>query len=98
MRIISFKKIREFSEQYADAELALREWFVKVNKAQWQNISDIKQMFNSVDFVGNDHYVFNIRGNNYRLIATVRFDYGIVYIRFIGTHSQYDKIDDCSTL
>jgi mRNA interferase HigB len=56
----------------------------------------MKAMFNSVDAVGNDRYVFNIRGNNYRLIAMIFFDVRTVYIRFVGTHSEYDKLKDCS--
>lgn len=98
MRIISFKYIREFSQTHADAELPLREWFAKTSKAEWKSFNDVKKMFNSADTIGNDHFVFNIKGNQYRLIATIRFDYGMVYIRFLGTHAQYTKIDNCSTL
>ena len=65
-------------------------------KAEWKNLSDIKVDFPSVDYVGNQHYVFNIRGNNYRLIVVVKFTIGYIYVRWIGTHKDYDKID-CST-
>lgn len=98
MRVISFKHIRLFSQQYVDADIALREWHTKTKKAIWKTFADVQKTFNSVDSIGNDHYVFNIKGNHYRLIATIRFDYGMVYIRFIGPHSQYDKIKDCSTI
>lgn len=98
MRIIAFKKIRDFYDTHADVEIALRDWYSKANNAKWLNFVDLKNTFNSTDNVGNDHFVFNIKGNTYRLIATVRFEYGIIYIRHICTHAEYDKIKDCSTL
>ena len=66
-------------------------------KAEWKNLSDIKVDFLSADYVGNQHYVFNIRGNNYRLVVVVKFTIGYLFIRWIGTHKEYDKID-CSTI
>lgn len=79
--------------EHPDAETALEDWFQKVKKAEWTCFSDIKKMFNSVDSVGNQHYVFNIRGNNHRLIVVVKFTIKTVLIRFIGTHAEYDLID-----
>lgn len=73
MRIIARSKIVEYYTEHPDAKTALEEWFQKVKKAEWSCFADMKQLFNSVDNVGNQHYVFNIRGNNYRLIAVVKF-------------------------
>lgn len=75
---------------------ALNEWFIKTKAADWSNFNDIKNTFNSVDYVGEDRYVFNIKGNQYRLIALIIFQVRTVFIRFIGTHSEYDKIDASS--
>jgi mRNA interferase HigB len=97
MVVISYTKLRNFYEIHADAEDALNNWYRKVLQADWANYHEIKTMFNSVDAVGNDRFVFNIRGNNYRLVALIFFDIRTIYIRFVGTHKEYDKID-CSTI
>ena len=93
MRIVSFKRIKEFSAIHADAEIPLCKWFHVTESCSWNNLNDIKNTFSSVDYVGNDRYVFNIKGNSYRLVAIVIFASKKVYIRFIGTHQEYDKID-----
>lgn len=98
MRIISFKTIKEFSELHSDAKLPLEYWYHTVLKKNWKNLNDIKKTFNSVDFVGNHRFVFNIKGNSYRLIAIISFGAQKVYIRFIGTHSEYDKIKNIKTI
>ena len=64
-----------------------------VKRSKWTCFVDIKKTFNSVDNVGNQHYVFNIKGNNYRLVVVIKFTIQFVYVRFIGTHKEYDKID-----
>lgn len=93
MRVITFRKILEFSILYVDADVALREWYKKTQKADWSCFADIKKSFNSVDSVGNSRYVFNIKGNNYRLVAIVLFKMKTVYIRYIGTHRDYERVD-----
>jgi len=93
MRIITFRKIKEFSLVYSDADVALREWYNKTQKGEWSCFADIKKSFNSVDSVGNNRFVFNIKGNNYRLIAIVLFKMKTVYIRYIGTHRDYERVD-----
>jgi mRNA interferase HigB len=93
MRIITFKRINEFSEIYPDSKIALAEWYHKTKKAVWNNLNDVRKTFNSVDYIGNNRYVFNIRGNHYRLVAIIIFASQKVYIRYIGTHSEYEKID-----
>lgn len=98
MRIITYKAISQYSELNPSAQLALDEWYVKTEQSQWNCFADVKQTFNSVDSVGGKRYVFNIRGNSYRIIALILFGPKIVYIRFIGTHAEYDKIKDCSKI
>ena len=97
MRIVTFSTITKFSEIHSDADVALREWYKKTSKSDWNSLNDIKKAYNSVDYIGNNRYVFNIKGNNYRLVAIVIFASKKVYIRFIGTHEEYNKID-CSTI
>lgn len=93
MRIISKSKLVEYYTNHADAETALEEWHTKTKEAEWTSFADMKETFNSVDSVGNQHYVFNIKGNNYRLVVVIKLTIKTVYIRFIGTHAEYDKID-----
>ena len=93
MRIVTFTKIKEFTGKHASSDVALRDWYLKYKRGEWNTLSDIKQTFNSVDYVGNNRYVFNIKGNDYRLVAIIIFASKKVYIRFIGTPSEYDKID-----
>ncbi len=93
MRIVTFAKIKDFGAQYPDAEVALRDWYTKVKLCNWNSLSDVKQTYNHADYVRNSRIVFNIRGNQYRLVAIVIYASQKVYIRFIGTHKQYDKID-----
>lgn len=93
MRIVTFKRIKEFALSHSDSEVALKDWYYKTKNSEWQNLNEMKQTFSSVDYVGNNRFVFNIKGNNYRLVAIVIFASQKVYIRFIGTHADYDKID-----
>lgn len=97
MVIISKTQLNAFGNTHADAAEALNEWYAAVKEADWSNLAEMKQRFSSVDYVGNDRYVFNIRGNNYRLVAMIFFNKRTVFVRFIGTHAEYDKID-CSTI
>lgn len=98
MRIITYKRILEFSKKYADAENPLNFWYHTVSAKEWNNFSDLRQTFNSSDYVGNNRYVFNIKGNDYRLVAIISFNAKKVYIRFIGTHSEYEKIKDIKSI
>jgi mRNA interferase HigB len=97
MRIIAHRTIIEYAKQNVNAKTALDSWYKTTKVSVWQNFQDIKNTFNRVDYVGNQRYVFNIKGNDYRLIGKVLFAQQIIYIRFIGTHEEYDKID-CSTI
>ena len=98
MRIFTEQAIKEYAEAHPDAKVALQEWSTIVKKSEWICFADVKKTFNSVDNVGNQHYVFNIKGNNYRLIVVIKYTIKFVYIRFIGTHAEYDKITDCSKI
>ena len=85
--------IDSFAAKHADAQKALQRWVDIVEEAEWQSHTDIKFYFPSVDYVGNGRYVFNIKGNNYRLVAVIVFVADLLTIRFIGTHAEYDKIN-----
>ena len=93
MRIISRKALREFWEKHADARKALEAWYADTKRANWKNPSDIKTVYKNISFVANNRIVFNIKGNRYRLVVIVVYKHSIVYIRFVGTHGEYDKID-----
>ena len=95
MRIISRKTLREFWEkrQYADAEQALKAWFKEASSADWSVPAEIKTAFGTASILGNYRVVFNICGNKYRLVVRVNYPYRVIYIRFIGTHVQYDRIN-----
>lgn len=98
MRIFTEQALKEYAQAHSEAKVALQEWATIVKRSNWTCFADVKSTFNSVDNVGNQHYVFNIKGNNYRLIVVIKFTIQFVYIRFIGTHAEYDKIPDCSTI
>ncbi len=93
MRIFTEQTIKQFAEQHPEALVALQVWVSVVKSSRWTCFADIKKDFNSVDAVGNQRYVFDIMGNHFRIVAVVKFTIGFVYIRFIGTHKEYDKID-----
>ncbi len=93
MVIISKAILREFGLLHPDAIEALNAWYEIVKKADWSRPAEIREVFNTMDYVGNDRFVFNIRGNHYRLVAMIFFDIRTVYVRFVGAHSEYDKID-----
>lgn len=97
MRIFTEQVLKEYIDSHPDVKTALQEWVSIVKKSDWTCFADIKKSFNSVDNVGNQHYVFNVKGNHYRLVVVVKFTIKFVYIRFIGTHTEYDKTN-CSTI
>lgn len=99
MRIVSQRTLKEFYEGSGreDSRSALERWYEITENAEWEDFNDLKKDFPSADYIGNQHYVFNIRGNKYRLVVVVKFTIGYIFIRFIGTHTEYDKID-CLTI
>lgn len=98
MRVIAHRTLVLFYNNHSKAKIALEEWFIKTINADWASFADIKKTFNSVDAIGNQHYVFNIHGNDYRLIAVVKFKIKMVFVRFVGTHSEHDKMKDHSNI
>jgi mRNA interferase HigB len=92
MRIVSFRKLREFFEEDPNSKVALQDWYKRASKAQWDDFSDIKKTFNSVDSVGNSRFVFNVKGNYYRIVAQILFTLKRIYIRWVGNHKNYDNI------
>ncbi len=97
MRIFTEQMLKEYSRKHPAVLTALQEWIQKVEKCKWTSAIDVKKTSNSVDSIENQRFVFNIKGNDYRLAAVIKFTIGFVYIRFVGTHAEYDKID-CNTI
>ena len=95
MRVIARRILREFWEQnkYSDSENPLKAWYKETEKAVWKNTQDIKKQYRNASFVADNRVVFNIHGNKYRLVVHINYGYGVVRIKFIGTHKQYDEID-----
>lgn len=93
MRIITEEPLKKFIVKHPDVKTALQDWVKTVKAAKWSNFADVKKTFSSVDNVGNRHYVFDIKGNQYRLVAVIKFTIKWIYIRFIGSHTEYDEID-----
>ena len=95
MRIISRKTLREFWEkrEYADSEQPLKAWFRDASVADWSTPAEVKSAYRNASIIANSRVVFNIAGNKYRLIVKVNYPYRVLYVRFVGTHQQYDAID-----
>lgn len=93
MRIIARRTLREFGDGAPDAKYALDAWYHEARKADWKTPNDIKEQYRHASIVGNNRVVFNIAGNKYRLVVRIDYSAGIIFIRFIGTHADYDKID-----
>jgi mRNA interferase HigB len=93
MRIISRRALREFWEHHPDARQALQAWYADAKRAVWKRPVDIKEVYRNASIVAHNRVVFNIKGNRYRLVVAVNYDYGIIYIRFVGTHKEYGRID-----
>lgn len=95
MRIISRKALVDFWAQpdFADAEEPLKAWYNEAKHATWQTPQDIKDKYGTASIVANNRVVFNIHGNKYRLVVAVKYEFSIIYIRFVGTHEEYDRID-----
>ena len=96
MRIISRKALREFWEHHPDARRALEAWYADVKQANWRSPADITAVYRNASIVANNRVVFNVKGNRYRLVAAVQYDHGIVYTRFIGSHDEYNRVEQTS--
>ena len=99
MRVIARRTLREFIEARAGhrdqpaLKAALDAWFAEVRRARWTSSADVRRLYASASVVSSDRIVFNIKGNDYRLVAAVDFEKGIVWIKWLGTHAEYDRID-----
>jgi mRNA interferase HigB len=93
LRVIAKKILREFWQKHPDSEQQLKTWFQEASKAEWKTPRDIKRDYPTASFLADNRVVFNIKGNHYRLIVRLNYDYQMAWIRFVGTHAEYDKID-----
>lgn len=93
MRIIARKTLRDFWEKHPNARKPLQAWYADAKAAHWKSPKDIKDTYRNASVVANNRVVFNIKGNDYRLVVAINYDFSIVYIRFVGTHKEYDDID-----
>lgn len=93
MRIVSKKKIVDYYTSHANSKTALEDWYKKLSKINLDNLNELKRDFSSADYVGNNRVVFNIKGNDYRLVAIIIYISKKVYVRWIGTHAEYNKVD-----
>jgi len=94
MRIFTEQRLREYCEEHPESRVAVQYWVFRVKHAEWKCFADVRRTFATADCVGNQRIVFDIKGNDFRLVAVVRYTIGYVYVRFIGTHDEYDKIKD----
>jgi mRNA interferase HigB len=93
MRIIALRVLRDFWDAHPDAEAPLRSWYAMASRAVWQSPADVKTAYRNASFIANNRIVFNVKGNDYRLVVAVHYNRGMMFIRFIGTHREYDRID-----
>ncbi len=93
MRIISRRTLKEFWDRHPDAQQPLQAWYIDAKHASWKSPADIKGVYRNASLIANNRVVFNIKGNKYRLVVAVQYEYGIIYIRFVGTHREYERID-----
>ena len=95
MRIIAFRTLREFWErsEYSDSQASLQAWYYDAKNSDWRNSNELKHQYKNASIIGEGRVVFNIKGNTYRLVVLIDYEFQIIFIRFIGTHKEYDKID-----
>jgi mRNA interferase HigB len=93
MRVIAVKTLRDFWTKHPQAEIPLSAWYALARRATWRSPTDIKAAYRSASFLPNNRVIFNIKGNDYRLVVAVHYDRGIMFVRFVGTHREYDRIN-----
>ena len=93
MHVISRKTLQNFYEKHSDSKTALESWFLEAKNAKWSKPEEIRKKYGSADFLSGSRIVFDIKGNKYRLVVKIAYQAEIVYIRFVGTHKEYGKID-----
>ena len=92
LRVIAKKTLKDFWMKYPDCEQQLKSWHQETEKESWSNLNILKLKFPTSSIISDNRIVFNIKGNKYRLVVKINYDFGIIWIRFIGTHEQYNKI------
>ncbi len=93
MRIIALRTLREFWQHHPDAEQPLRAWYTNVKRTTWKSPADVKQAYRNASILSAGRVVFNIKGNDYRLVVAIDYTYELIFIRFVGAHRDYDRID-----
>ncbi len=93
MHVISVKRLREFWKEHPDSQAALRAWYREAKAASWASFADIKKCHRSADCLPGNRVVFDIKGNHYRMVVRIHYNTGRIFVRFIGTHAEYDKIN-----
>ena len=93
MRVIALRALRDFWEKHPQAEVPLRAWYAIASRADWRSPADVKAAYRAASFLGGNRVVFNIKGNEFRLVVAVHYNRGLVFVRFVGTHQQYDRIN-----
>ncbi len=93
MRIIARSRLRDYWAKHSDVESALEAWYQDVSRAAWKTPNDVTHIYPNASIIAGNRIIFNIKGNQYRLIVAVSYTTGIVYIRFVGSHQEYDKVD-----
>lgn len=93
MRIIAKRTLREFWKRHPNAEEPLLAWYREVEQEDWDTPAKVKAKYRSASLVGDSRVVFNIKGNDYRLVVKINYAYRVVYVRFVGTHAEYDAVD-----
>ncbi|RZI47114.1 type II toxin-antitoxin system HigB family toxin [Candidatus Finniella inopinata] len=96
MRVISKRTLKQFWEAHSnfqDAKVWLQQWYADVEASEWKSQEDVKRRYRSASFLADNQIIFNVCGNRYRLIVKINYEYGIIYIRFIGTHAEYDQVN-----
>lgn len=91
--MIALKALREFWQRHPQAEAPLRAWHAIASRANWKTLADVKAAYRQASFLAGNRVVFNLKGNDYRLIASIHYRRGLLYVRFVGTHRNYDRID-----
>lgn len=93
MHVVSVKRLRQFWEEHADSQPALRAWYREARTAAWKSFAEIKECHRSADCLPGNRVVFDIKGNRYRMVVRIHYNAGRIFVRFIGTHAEYDKIN-----
>lgn len=93
MRIFNYTTLRDYWESHPEAKDSLTYWYDVSEQAKWRNSMDVKLTFRSADILSSDRVVFNIKGNTYRLIASLNYQYQSLFVKFVGTHGEYDRVD-----